>query len=198
MNFRTFSTVALLTLSCVFSAAAETLPADHPSAAVVKKYLQAVVQQDWTGAANMLLPASLERRKQQMIGAVKSSATMTEEASKLSMLGLKDISDLDKLSAQEAYVADRKAVHERMKITEDIIKKKTDTLQINILGLVPEDNARIVHAVVRTKQDTLEANIEELLLISLAQDKADSKKWLIVPDMQAPITTPLKTAEVKK
>jgi hypothetical protein len=34
-------------------------------------------------------------------------------------------------------------------------------------------------------------SIEELLLISMVQDKDSKDKWLVVPDMQTPITTPV-------
>jgi len=192
MNFRSLPAILLCVFALSTTAPAENLPEDHATAAVVKKYLEAVVKQDWPTAAALLLPTSLERRKQQMIISVKNSNTMTEEATKLSMLGLKEISDLDKLSPQEAYVADRKAVHERMKASPETLKRKQDTLSINILGLVPEEGGKIVHAIVRTKQETPDAAIEELLIISMAQDKDNAKKWLVVPDMQQPITTPLK------
>jgi hypothetical protein len=191
-------------LTCVtgsflsLAAQAETLPATHPTAAVVKKYLESVVKQDWETAGNMLLPTSLERRKEQMILSIKNSETMTIEAAKLNMLGIKDIKELQKMSPQQAYVVDRKAVHERVKLTEEVLKKKQETLKINILGLIPEDDAKIVHALVRTNQETLDAKIDELLLISVVQDKADAKKWLVAPDMQNPVTTPLKAAEEKK
>lgn len=193
-----------LLLTCVigsflsFTAKADTLPASHPTADVVKKYLESVVKQDWETAGKMLLPTSLERRKDQMILSIKNSETMTIEAAKLNMLGIKDIKELEKMSPQEAYVLDRKAVHERVKLTEEVLKKKQDTLKINILGLIPEDEGKIVHALVRTNQETLDAKIDELLLISVVQDKADSKKWLVAPDMQNPITTPLKAGEEKK
>lgn len=192
MNFRALFFCAASALATVLPVHAENLPASHPTAALVKKYLEAVVKQDWKTASGMLLPSSLERRRIQMIAAVKNSATMTEEAAKLSLLGVKDIKDLEKMTPQEAYVADRDAVHKRMKVSDDAIKKKQETLQINVLGLIAEDGGKIVHALVRTKQDTTDVNIEELLLISLAQDKDDKDKWLIVPDMQQPITTPLK------
>lgn len=195
--FRLLLACAATPLLCV-SAFADSLPATHPTAAVVKKYLEAVVRQDWDIAAKMLLPASLDRRKEQMILAIKNSETMTLEAAKLNMLGLKDVKDLEKMSSQEAYVLDRKAVHDRVKLTPEVIKKKQDSLKINILGLVPEDDGKIVHALVRTNQETLEARIDELLLISVVQDKADSKKWLVAPDMQTPITTPLNPEAAKK
>ncbi len=191
MNFRAVFAALGLSLVLSLQAPAQNLPADHATTELVKKYLEAVVKQDWKTAADMLLPASLERRRVQMIAAVQNSPTMTDEAQKLAMLGLRDIKELEKLTPQQAYVADREAVHRRMRVPTDVIKKKQETLKINILGLVPEDSGKIVHALVRTTQDTNEVNIEELLLISLIQDKDDAKKWHIVPDMQQPITTPL-------
>ena len=198
MKFTRCLLSCLIGPTILFAAKAETLPANHPTAEVVKKYLESVVKQDWDTAGKMLLPVSLERRKEQMILSVKNSETMTIEAAKLNMLGIKDIKDLEKMTAQEAYVIDRKAVHERVKLTEEVLKKKQQTLKINILGLIPEDEGKVVHALVRTNQETFEAKIDELLLISVVQDKDDPKKWLVAPDMQNPITTPLKAAEEKK
>lgn len=192
MTFRSLLTTTACTLAFALSARAENLPADHPTAAVVKKYLEAVVKQDWAAAADMLLPASLERRRTQMIAAVKNSPTMTEEAAKLSLLGVKDVKELEKMTPQQAYVADRNAVHKRMKVAPETLQKKQETLKIDILGLVSEQEGKIAHGLVRTKQDTTEVTIEELLLISMTQDKEDKSKWLVVPDMQQPITTPLK------
>ncbi|MCE9518623.1 MAG: hypothetical protein K8R87_03525 [Verrucomicrobia bacterium] len=180
---------------------AETIPADHPSAAMVKSYLTNVVKQDWPAASEMLLPSSLERKKAQMVEIIKNSRTLTEENAKLKMLNVKDVRDIEKMTPQAAYIADRKAVHEldeRMKITPEVLKRKLDTLKIDILGLIPEEAGKIIHAVVRTRQETLEASIEELLLISVVQDKTDSKKWYIAPDMQVPITLPLKTEDAPK
>lgn len=195
MNLRAFLASTIIALSLSVGARAENLPLDHPTAKVVNQYLEAVVKQDWKTAATMLLPISLERRKAQMINSVKNSTTMTEEAAKLNMLGVKDVADLEKMTPQDAYVADRAAVHSRMKITPEALKKKQETLKINILGLVTEEDGKIVHAIVRTRQETLEVAIEELLLISLTQDKLDAKKWHVVPDMQQPITTPLAAAK---
>ena len=133
-----------------------------------------------------------------MVENIKNSRTMTEEQTKLKLLGAKDVRDIEKMTPQAAYIADRKAVHqmdERMKITPEVIKRKVETLNINILALVPEEEGKIIHAVVRTRQETLDASIEELLLISVVQDKTDAKKWYVAPDMQVPLTTPLKKEE---
>ena len=199
MNARHFFKTAILAAALAFTAttgkAQSTLGPDHPTADLVKKYLVAIVEQDWDTASSMIFPLSLEARQQKMVAALKNSPTMTEEAARLKLLGLKDIGELEKMNGQQAYIADRKAVYARMPIEADVIKKKKESLKINILGLIPENDAKIVHAVVRTNQETNETAISELLLISLIQDKADAKKWFINPDMQQPIATPLAGAE---
>jgi hypothetical protein len=206
MTFRPFYAFVGCALTLAASVRAENLSLDHPTASVAKKYLEAVVKQDWKTASTMLLPASLDRRRLQMIAAVKSSPTMTEEAAKLSLLGVKDIRDLEKMTPQEAYIADRDAVHKRMKLTDEAVKRKQETLKITVLGVISESEGTIVHVLVRTKQNTLvqngqgpgEVSIEELLLISMVQDKEDKDKWLVVPDMQTPITTPVNAAPAAK
>ena len=159
----------------------------------MKDYLAAVVSQDWKTASKMLLPTSLERKQRETISIIKTAPTMTEENEMLQKLGAKDISELEKMSPQEFYAADRRAVHDKMNISTEIKKKKQDTLKINVISLGGEDENRVIHAVVRTSQETLESKIEELFLISMVQDKDNAKAWLIVPDMMRPITTPLKT-----
>lgn len=193
MNSARLLPLAVCLLLCIPPAAsADNAPLDHPAVDLVKSYLQAIVHQDWKEASAMLLPSALERRRLKVAAAIKNSSTMTEEAAKLNMLGIKDVRELEKMSPQEAYVLDRKAVHDRMHIPASTIKRKSDTLKIKILGVASEEDGKIVHVVVRTSQETEETLIEELLLISCAQDRADAKKWLIVPDMQEPVTTPLK------
>jgi hypothetical protein len=189
---RPFLLAASLFLCVPFLAVAENAPLDHPAVAIVKSYLEAIVKQDWKTSAEMLLPTALKRRQLKVAEAIKNSSTMSEEAAKLSLLGLKDVRELEKMSPQEAYILDRKAVHDRLRIPAATIKRKSETLKLKILGVASEEDGKIIHVVVRTSQETEDTLIEELLLISVAQDKEDSKKWLIVPDMQEPMTTPLK------
>ena len=192
------SKTALLTAAVVLlvssGSRAENVPLDHPGTQVVKKYLAAVVAQDWKAAATMLLPTSLERKQKETIAIVRMAPTMTEENQMLAKLGAGAISDLEKMSPQDFYIADRVAVHEKMNISAEVRKRKEETLQINVVCLGGEDDNRVLHAVVRTSQQTTDAKIEELFLISMVQDKEDKKKWLIVPDMMRPITTPLDDA----
>ncbi len=195
MNFRAILATLGIALAFTLQAPAENLPADHPATGLVKTYLQTVAKQDWKSVSDMLLPTFLERRRLSLINNVKNSETMSVEAAKLAMLGVKDVKDLEKMTPQEAFIADREAVHKRMKVTPEDLKKKQESLSINVLGLVPEDSGKIVHALVRTTQDTTKVKIDELLLVSLIQDKGDAKKWYIVPDMQQPIATELGAAK---
>jgi hypothetical protein len=172
-------------------ARAENVALDHPSTEVVRKYLASVVAQDWKTAATMLLPTSLERKQKETIAIVKMAPTMTEEKQMLEKLGARDIGELERMSAQDFYIADRVAVHQKMNISPAVRKKKEETLKITVVSLGGEDENRVLHAVVRTSQETTDAKIEELFLISMVQDKENDKKWFIVPDMMRPITTPL-------
>jgi hypothetical protein len=192
MKFHKLPFLLVTIILAASSMQAATLPEDHPTAGLVKKYIEAVVNQDWTTCAEMLMPASLELHKNQIIEAIKRSPTISAEAAALGILGLKDIRDLEKLTPKEVYIADRKAVYKRLDMKPEVLKRKQETLKINILGLVPEDGGKIIHALVRTSQDTQDTNLAELILLSVIQDKDDAKKWLINPDMQKPLSTPLK------
>jgi len=192
MNFRQLLSIGICTFLVSTHLRAETLPADHPTAGLVKKYIEAIVSQDWSSSADMLMPDSLDIHKQQIVDAIKKSPTISAEAAALGILGLKDIRDLDKMSSKDLYVADRKAVYQRLDIKPEVLKRKQETLKITILGLIPEEGGKIVHALVRTSQETPDSKLEELILLSVVQDRTDAKKWLVNPDMQKPISTPLK------
>ncbi len=176
-------------------AGAENLPPDHPTAALVKEYLTAVVNQDWDKAGAMLSVPSLEKKLQETVAVIKMAPTMTEEAAMLAKLGVKDLAELEKMSPTVFYAAERAAVHQRMSIDPAVLAKKKETLKINIIGLAGEDGDRIVHAVVRTSQETLKEKIQELFLISLQKDDKDAKKWVIVPDMMRPLAEKLPGAD---
>ena len=108
--------VSLLNLT-VLPLQADQLPLDHPCAVLVKKYLTAVVQQDWKTASQMLVPASLERRQRETVNIIKNAPTMTDEENMLAGYNVKGVSDLDKMSPQEFYQVDREAWHKKLKLT---------------------------------------------------------------------------------
>lgn len=186
---------ALLTVA----ARAEQLPLDHPCAELVKKYLTAVVKQDWKVAADLLISESLERRQRETVAIIKSAPTMTEEAAMLQGYNVKDYKELEKMSPQEFYVVDRNAWHNKLKIAPESAKRKQETLKITILGVCNEAEKNYVHVTVRTSQETLTDRIEELFLISFVPDPKDAKSWLIAPEMKdRPVITPLPGSEGAK
>jgi hypothetical protein len=179
------------------SVRADALALDHPCADLVKKYLTAVVAQDWDTAAALLLPSSLERKQKETVAIIKTAPTMTEEAQMLERFGVGDIRELEKLTPQNFYITDRKAWHERINATEDVMKRKQETLKIDVLSLVEEADKGYIHATVRTSQETLTDRIEELFLISFVLKDGSEDEWLIWPELKdRPIITPLE--EIKK
>ena len=172
---------------------AENLPMTHPTVELVKKYFTLVVDQDWKGAAKMIRPESIERKKRETIAIIKSAPTMSEEAAMLSKIGVKDLPELEKMSVEDFYVADRQSFHTSSRSNDEILKQKKQSLKINVLGAIGEEG--IAHLAVRTSQEVMDQRIDELFFISFVQEKDDLTKWLIAPDMSRPVTTPLKGAE---
>ena len=175
------------------SVKAENLPMTHPTVELVKTYFTLVVDQDWKGAAKMIRPESIERKKRETVAIIKSAPTMSEEAAMLAKIGVKDIQALEKMTVADFYVADRQSFHNPARNNDEILKQKKQSLKINVLGVIGEPG--IAHLAVRTSQEVMDQRIDELFFISFIQDKDDDKKWLIAPDMSRPVTTPLKGAE---
>jgi hypothetical protein len=177
-------------LVAFFPLNAAPLSEDHPCAALVRKYLTCVVNQDWKTAASMLEAESLERKQKETISIIKSAPTMSEEAAMLERFAVSDIRDLEKLTPQQFYIIDREAWHKRLNAGDEVTKRKQKTLKIDVLGLVEEKEKGFVHATVRTSQETLTDRIEELFLISFIKA---GDQWTISPEMKdRPIITPLK------
>lgn len=195
---RSLFAVSLLSLAAL-PVQADQLPLDHPCAGLVKKYLAAVVQQDWKTASQLLVPSSLERRQVETVNIIKTAPTMTDEENMLSGYNVKSWADLEKMTPQEFYQVDREAWHKKLKLSPEATKRKQETLKITVLGLVEEKDKGYVHATVRTSQETLTDKIEELFLISFITDPANPKSYLISPEMKdRPVITPLDNAAPKK
>lgn len=168
----------------------------HPTVALVNQYFRHVVNEDWKAAAAMLKPASIERKKRRMIEIIKRTRTISEETELLARLGVKDIRDVEAMSVEDFYAAERRGLSERTdETTEAIRKQKQESLKVTVLGIIGENKDTIAHLAVRTSQQVLDQQIDELIFLSFEQDAADSKKWYIVPDMQLPVNTPIAEKE---
>ncbi len=198
ISVRSVSWMPLLS-AFVFLAAqgarADNLPMSHPTVDLVKKYFQLVVEQNWKGAAKMIRPESIERKKRETIAIIKSAPTMSEEAAMLAKIGVKDLAELEKMSVEDFYIADRQSFHSPSRNNDQILEQKKKSLKINVLGVIGEQNDSIAHLAVRTSQEVLDQRIDELFFISFVQDTDEKGKWLIAPDMSRPVTTALKEGE---
>ena len=185
----------IMALAFVVSGAAkaDNLPMTHPTVDLVKKYFRYVIEQNWHEAAKMIRPSSIERKKRETIAIVKSAPTMSEEAAMLGRLGVKDLKELEKMSVEDFYVADRQSFQRPQSSNEEVQKQKRESLKVNVLGVVGEQDNKIIHLVVRTSQEVIDQRIDEIFFISFTQDDTDPTKWVIAPDIQRPVTEPLKT-----
>ena len=194
---RPFLTLLAASVLLVSTSQAGNLPATHPTGELVAKYFKLVVDQNWKDAASMIRPSSIERKKRETIQIIKQAPTMSEESAMLAKLGVKDIKALEEMGTEAFYVADRESFHSSAN-TPEVLKQKKESLKINVLGIVGEDNDTVAHLVVRTSQEVGNQRINELFFISFVQDEADKAKWLIAPDMQRPVTEPLSDAAGEK
>lgn len=178
------------------------LPMSHPTVELVNQYFRHVVNEDWKAAATMLKPASIERKKRRMIEIIKRTRTISEETEMLARLGVKDIREVEAMTVEDFYAAERRGLTARNdETTEAIRKQKQASLKVTVLGVIGENKDTVAHLAVRTSQQVLDQQIDELIFLSFEQDPTDKKKWYIVPDMQLPVNTPLgdaKSAEEKK
>lgn len=191
---RQLTAFLVLSLALISQVRADNLPLTHPTAELVQKYFRYVVEQNWKEAGKMIRPASIERKKRETIAIIKSAPTMSEEAAMLAKLNVKDLRELENMSVEQFYIADRESFHSSTN-TPEVLKQKKDSLKINVLGVVGEDNGKTAHLVVRTSQEVTDQRINELFFISFVQDEKDSKVWLIAPDMQRPVTEAIEGAK---
>jgi hypothetical protein len=177
---------------------AENLPIDHPSVAAVKSYLGYITEHNWKEASKMMKPASVEKKRAEIIATLKNAPTMSDEEALLAKFGVKNVKELEAMPLEEFYAAERNVLHGRgREITPELIKKKRDSLKITVLGVAGENDRKSTHVVLRTYQevsskDNQDIALDELIFISTSNENG---KWLIVPDSQRPNVTTLKSAE---
>jgi hypothetical protein len=184
---------SLLLMVAMISGFAESLPENHPSAKAVEAYLKSIVAEDWKSAVNLISAEALKRKLEEMVRAIKQVPTMSDEKRVLTSIGLSEISELEKMTPRDFYLADRAAWEKRVNLPAAEKKAKVDSLKIDILGIAKDSKGGYVHATVRTTQETTTQRIEEIFLISLEPDTKDGSKWMVIPDLrERPVTTELK------
>jgi hypothetical protein len=169
---------------------AENLAADHPCVDVVKSYLGFVTEQSWKEAAKLVKPAAIERKRAEAIQSLKNAPTMSDEAAVLKQFGVGNVTELEKLPLVDFFAADRTIFHARgRELTSEVLKKKRESLKINVLGVVGEEGGKAVHLVLRTYQEVEDVALDELIFISAVNEDG---KWVIAPDSMRPSVKSLK------
>jgi hypothetical protein len=186
---RILVTTALLALT-VTAARAENLPMDHPSVEVVKNYLGFVTEQNWKEAAKLVKPSAIEKKRVEAIATLKNAPTMSDEENVLAKFGVKDIKALESMPLVDFFAADRAIFHSRGRtLSPDQLKKKRESLKINVLGVVGEADRQAAHLVVRTYQEAEEYGFDELIFITAVNQDG---KWVVAPDNMHPVVKSLK------
>lgn len=162
----------------------------HPSAKVVRDYLQLVLQRQWNQSANLVEPDSLKQLHADFLRRLKAAPTMDDEQEMTRRVGKETFTEVENMTPLAFYTAYHEGLQERWKVSPEVIKKVRDSLTVRLLSLAEEDPDH-VHILVRTKHSNDKAIIENLELISLI--KQDSA-WKVALNEQAPRITPLDQA----
>ena len=158
---------------------------DHPAAKVAKTYLQHMANRNFQKAVKMVDDNSLVALQKDQVNYLKSAPTVDEEEAMLKRLEVSDISVFAKLSPVEAFVRHNKARHKSDAESLKLTKQMNDTLQMNILGTVKENNS-LVHVFIRSKHQRKDKEVSTLDLVSLLKD---GKTWKVSLNAQEPTFT---------
>jgi hypothetical protein len=186
--FRFVPAVAAIVMTVPVSAQ-EAAPASaaHPAAAVVRDYLNFVLQREWSKSADLVEPKSLESLQKDYMERIKRAQTMDEEEMMFRRVGTSTMEDLVALTPRDFYTAYHKGLQDRMQIDEAALERVKKSLQLNILSIAEEDPTH-VHILVRTKHANDKVRIENLELISLIKT---GNRWLVGLNEQMPKITTL-------
>lgn len=169
-------------------AAAPVAGESHPATAVVREYLNFVLQREWGKSADLVEAKSLESLQKDYMERIKRAQTMDEEEMMFRRVGKSTMEDLVAMAPKEFYVAYHKGLQERMQIDEAALERVKKSLQLKVLSVAEEGDSR-VHVLVRTKHANDKIQVENLELISLL--KTSAGKWLVGLNEQMPKVTGL-------
>lgn len=159
---------------------------EHPATQVTFSYLRNAMGQDWTKAAALIEPASLENLKERYILRIKESATIDEEIAHVRRLGCVNLKEAQALNATEFYIRYHKGLQDRFKVNPEKLAQILNTLGVKLLSLAEEnvDGTQLCHILVRTRHSDGKRQISSLDLVSLL--KMDGK-WLVTLNAQEPL-----------
>jgi hypothetical protein len=196
VSFRSAAALLLLLAAVPVAAQAPAVPApaaalsageSHPATAVVREYLNFVLQREWGKSADLVEPKSLDSLQKDYMERVRRAQTMDEEEMMFRRVGKSTMEDLVAMAPKDFYMAYHKGLQERMQIDEAALERVKKSLQMKVLSVAEEGDSR-VHVLVRTKHANDKIQVENLELISLLKTGG---KWLVGLNEQMPKVTGL-------
>ncbi len=175
---RTLLAGLILSVSAVNALAADL----HASYKVAEAYLSAIHLHEWDKAVKLVETKSLESLKVFQKNYLLRAPTIAEEQELLRLLGMAEISDIDKLRPADVFVRRGKAKTKKLVNPDQHIAQMKKTLKIKTLGTVPEGKSA-VHAVVRKEFAAEEKGFSELAFVSLVKE---GTVWKVSLDAQEP------------
>ena len=161
----------------------------HPAGEAVSAYVRAIITQDWETASKLVAAPMLQERLDNFQQYVKSAPTMTDESAALEKIGLTDLRELEKLTAQDFYVRERSIVHKKLAVSAEDQKQKAKTLKFTIVALAEESDRKLVHVILRSSHETTKARISEVLFLTLTPNAEGA--YVVNTDLQRPELTSL-------
>ena len=167
---------------------------EHPATQVTFAYLRSAMGQDWTKAAALIEPASLETLKMRYIKRIKASATIDDEIAHVRRLDCVNLKEVEGLNAKEFYIRYHIGVQKLNGVDQAKLDQILATLAVKLLSLAEEkvDQNEICHILVRTRHSNEKMQISALDLVSLVKL---SDNWKVTLNAQEPL---IKLVDAKK
>ena len=185
----------LAAISLLVPAASEAQNAktinEHPATQVTFNYLRSAMGQDWTKAATLIEPVSLDSLKARYIVRIKASATIDEEIAHVRRLDCANLKEVEGLEPAEFYIRYHKGVQKRFKVDQAKLDQILASLGVKLLSLAEEavDGTEYCHILVRTRHSNGEKQISALDLVSLIKINGE---WRVTLNAQEPVVKQLK------
>jgi hypothetical protein len=162
----------------------------HPATQVVLSYLRYAMAQDWTKSVALLEPESVTDLRVRYLERIKQASTIDEEIAMVRKLNCNNLSEVEKMTDVDFYIAYHKGVQDRFEVTPEILEQIRKTMGVKLLSLGEEtvEGKDYTHVLVRTKHQNRDREVSSLDMISLV--KIDGK-WKVTLLAQRPLVKKL-------
>ena len=193
--FRFVPAVAAIVMTVPVSAQEAAAPANaaHPAAAVVRDYLNFVLQREWNKSADLVEPKSLESLQKDYMERIKRAQTMDEEEMMFRRVGTSTMEDLVALTPRDFYTAYHKGLQDRMQIDEAALERGEDETLKSRINMIT--NAETIFETAQRAYTLLYDEDDIAVIDRLSSAARDLDELANIDERFAPLATQL--AEVQ-